>query len=242
MDEKDISPHEPFEIGEWLVDPDSGRLRRGDDEVKLEPKVMAVLVCLAQQPGKVLSREELEATVWAGTIVGYDALSNSIIKLRKALGDERSNPHYIETVSKKGYRLVADVRHPSGSEEALVALPGGSRRTDTPGRKPGTIAIAAAIVAALVLSLVIALDPFGLRTSANDASTAEQTRPAIVVLPFKNLSDDAKQEYFSDGITDDLITDLSRVNGLQVVARQSSYFYKNQEVSIDKVAKDLGVQ
>ena len=242
MDEKDISPHEPFEIGEWLVDPDSGRLRRGDDEVKLEPKVMAVLVCLAQQPGKVLSREELEATVWAGTIVGYDALSNSIIKLRKALGDERSNPHYIETVSKKGYRLVADVRHPSGSEEALVALPGGSRRTDTPGRKPGTIAIAAAIVAALVLSLVIALDPFGLRTSANDASTAEQTRPAIVVLPFKNLSDDAKQEYFSDGITDDLITDLSRVNGLQVVARQSSYFYKNQEVSIDKIAKDLGVQ
>ncbi|MDX5152549.1 MAG: winged helix-turn-helix domain-containing protein, partial [Acidiferrobacterales bacterium] len=89
MDENDLLPHEPFEIGDWVVDPDSGRLRRGDDEVKLEPKVMAVLVYLAQQPGKVFSREELESTVWAGTVVGYDALSNSVIKLRKALGDDR---------------------------------------------------------------------------------------------------------------------------------------------------------
>jgi len=242
MDENDILLHKSFEIGEWLVDPDSGRIRSGDDEVKLEPKVMAVLVCLAQQPGKVLSREELEAKIWTGTIVGYDALSNSIIKLRKALGDDRRDPRYIETVSKKGYRLVANVRRPRGNDEALVASPGDSSQTNTQRRKLKTIAFAAAAVVALGVSLVIALDPFGLRGSADEMTFAEQTKPAIVILPFKNLSDDPKQEYFSDGITDDLITDLSRVSGLQVMARQSSYFYKNREVPIDKVAKDLGVQ
>jgi adenylate cyclase len=245
MDENDLLPHEPFEIGDWVVDPDSGRLRRGDDEVKLEPKVMAVLVCLAQQPGKVFSREELESTVWAGTVVGYDALSNSVIKLRKALGDDRRNPRYIETVSKKGYRLVAEVRPhrldtgiteagTSPVNEVHVGSP------DTGSQRPRfvTLAIGVLVAVGVGVSLVIGLDPFGLRQADDDTAS----KPAIVVLPFKNLSDDPQQEYFSDGITDDLITDLSRVGGLRVVARQSSYFYKNQDVQIDKVAKDLGVQ
>ncbi|MGW8247616.1 MAG: winged helix-turn-helix domain-containing protein, partial [Acidiferrobacterales bacterium] len=240
MDENDISPHEPFEIGDWLVDPDSGRLRRGDDEVKLEPKVMAVLVCLAQQPGKVFSREELEATVWAGTIVGYDALSNSIIKLRKALGDDRSNPRYIETVSKKGYRLVAEVRPKQGDAGASPVRTTLGDSHVTGSRRPAILplAIVALLAVGFVVSLVMGLDPFGLRQAVDDTTS----KPAIVVLPFKNLSDDPKQEYFSDGITDDLITDLSRVNGLQVMARQSSYFYKNQDVPMGKIAKDLGVQ
>jgi len=250
MDESDIARHEPFVIGEWLVDPDSGRIRCGDDEVKLEPKVMAVLVCLAQQPGKVLSREELEATVWAGTIVGYDALSNSIIKLRKALGDDRRDPHYIETVSKKGYRLVADVK-PYRIEEAPTetrAAPPPSASADEPRdtgarrRARTAMGLGALVVVGLAVSLLIGFDPLGLRKPAGETSSERTGKPAIVVLPFKNLSDDPKQEYFSDGITDDLITDLSRVGGLQVMARQSSYFYKDEDVLMDKIAKDLGVQ
>ena len=110
----------PFQVGEWLADPDSGRLTRGEEEVKLEPKVMSVLVCLAQNPGKVVSRETLESTVWAGTIVGYDAIAGSIIKLRKALGDDSRNPRYIETVSKKGYRLIADVSSGIANEVSTV--------------------------------------------------------------------------------------------------------------------------
>jgi len=240
MDENDISAHEPFEIGDWQVDPDSGRIRCGNNEVKLEPKVMAVLVCLAQQPGKVFSREELEATIWAGTVVGYDALSNSVIKLRKALGDERSNPRYIETVSKKGYRLVAEVKPRPGEAGTSSGITSPGASLDT-GRRRAAIpllAVGALVVVGLVVSLVVGLDPFGLRQSVDNTNS----KPAIVVLPFKNLSDDPKQEYFSDGITDDLITDLSRINGLQVMARQSSYFYKNQGVPMDKIAKDLGVQ
>ena len=98
-----------FRVGDWAADPDTGRLQRQGEEVKLEPKAMQVLVYLAENQGKVVSREALEATAWAGMIVGYDAVSGSIIKLRKALGDNSRNPQYIETVSKKGYRLIAPV-------------------------------------------------------------------------------------------------------------------------------------
>jgi DNA-binding winged helix-turn-helix (wHTH) protein len=85
----------PFRVGDWIVDPDTGRLLRDNTEIKLEPKVMQVLLCLAQTPGKVVSRETLENRVWTGTVVGYDAISGSIIKLRKALGDDTRNPRYI---------------------------------------------------------------------------------------------------------------------------------------------------
>lgn len=242
MDENDINPHEPFEIGDWQVDPDSGRIRRGDDEIKLEPRVMAVLVYLAQHPGKVLSREDLESTIWAGTIVGYDALSNSIIKLRKALGDDRRDPHYIETVSKKGYRLVADVRPRRASEATAAAAPAavnpaGDLYKSSRQRLP-LIAVALGLAVALVIGFVL-LAP---RNPVDESTDIASTKPAIVVLPFKNLSDDPKQEYFSDGITDDLITDLSRVGALQVTAPQSSYYYKGQDVSMKKIARDLGVQ
>jgi adenylate cyclase len=242
MDENDINPHEPFEIGEWQVDPDSGRIRRGDDEIKLEPKVMAVLVYLAQHPGKVLSREDLETTIWAGTIVGYDALSNSIIKLRKALGDDRRDPHYIETVSKKGYRLVANVQPHRASEAtvepgapAAVAPVGDSHEASR--QRLLLIAVAVGLAVALVIGFVLLVP----HNDLHDLTDVTSTKPSIVVLPFKNLSDDPKQEYFSDGITDDIITDLSRVGALQVMARQSSYYYKDQDVPMKKIAQDLGV-
>ena len=112
----DITSQEPFWVGEWYVDPDSGRLLREGVEVRLEPKVMQVLVFLAQHSGKVVSRASLEDVVWAGMVVGYDALSGSIIKLRKALGDDSRQPKYIETVSKKGYRLIASVHRAEEGE------------------------------------------------------------------------------------------------------------------------------
>ena len=238
MDENSNFPRGPFEVGEWWVDPDSGRILRGDDEVKLEPKVMAVLVSLAQHPGKVLSRETLESTVWAGTVVGYDALSNSVIKLRKALGDDRRHSRYIETVSKKGYRLVAEVRPPNSDTPPVSVSTRSNSISGTRPRHSGRAALAASILVVIgLVVLLIGLDPFGWRSTATQAA-----RLAIVVMPLKNLSNDPSQEYFSDGITDDLITDLSRIRELQVVARQSSYYYKDQDVPLDKVAKDLGVQ
>lgn len=256
----DITSQEPFRVGEWYVDPDSGRLLREGVEVKLEPKVMQVLVCLAQHSDKVVSREALEAVVWAGMVVGYDALSGSIIKLRKALGDDSRHPQYIQTVSKKGYRLIANVSQ-TGEDEAgsqgdskRHVHAAGAQTFETPqsgATKFTTKLIAAgiALVAVVMLWYFLALvpdSPSQTTVAANTTDnllTADATAkaPSVVVLPFKNLSDDPKQEYFSDGITDDIITDLSQVSSLRVIARQSAYHYKNMNINLDDVARDLDV-
>ena len=102
-------PDEGFTVGDWAVDPSANELSRDGETTKLEPKVMRVLCVLAAQPGNVISREELESRAWAGMVVGYDAVSNTIIKLRKAFGDDSRDPRYIETISKGGYRLIAPV-------------------------------------------------------------------------------------------------------------------------------------
>ena len=84
----------PFQVGDWIVDPSSSQLEKNGDAVKIEPKVMQELVYLAEHSGQVVGREELEAAVWSGLVVGYDAVSGSIIKLRKAFGDDSRKPEY----------------------------------------------------------------------------------------------------------------------------------------------------
>ena len=110
MSEKQtISAEETFYVGDWCVDPTTGRISNRDVEHKIEPKAMTVLICLARQQGQVVSRETLEEQAWAGMVVGYDSLASAIIKLRKAFGDDSKSPRYIETVPKKGYRLICGV-------------------------------------------------------------------------------------------------------------------------------------
>ena len=254
-----ITSQEAFWVGEWYVDPDSGHLQREGVEVKLEPKVMGVLVCLAQHSGKVVSRETLEATVWAGMVVGYDALSASIIKLRKALGDDSRHPRYIETVPKKGYRLIAIVRQADEAEARPHDGSVGQGLTDAQtftARASATtrfsiklIAAAIALLALLLLGSLLVLTPelpnetavVANITDSQLTNVTDAKPPSVVVLPFNNLSDDPQQEYFSDGITDDIITDLSQVSSLRVVARQSAYHFKNTNVSLDEVAQELNV-
>jgi adenylate cyclase len=257
-----LTTAKPFQVGDWLADPDSDRLLCGEEEVRLEPKVMSVLVCLAQHAGKVVSRETLENTVWAGTIVGYDAIAGSVIKLRKALGDDSRNPLYIETVSKKGYRLIAPV---SWDVQRDLDTEGGAEAEevdDAEARLPSSLrgrnrSVSRQLISAII-GLVIIFAGYqildmkqqpptqptseqGEATTATTISTSDKT-PSIVVLPFKNLSDDPQQDYFSDGITDDVTTDLSKVGALRVVARQSAYHYKNTSASLEDIARDLNVR
>ena len=104
-----IPEKEPFFIADWLVDPRSHTITSGEGTSKLEPKAMCVLLFLADRAGAVVSREELENHVWSSSIVGYDALCNAIIKIRKAFADSARKPRVIETISKSGYRLIATV-------------------------------------------------------------------------------------------------------------------------------------
>ena len=116
-------------IGVWSVEPALDALRRGADTVRLEPKAMELLLVLASRPGQVVSREELLSTVWPGVVVGDEAVSQVVTKLRKALGDDARVPTYIETISKRGYRLIAPVEALEGGPalELLAPATGRSR-------------------------------------------------------------------------------------------------------------------
>ena len=256
-DDKLLITDRPLKIAEWMVYPETDRIQRGDIEVKLEPKAMQVLLCLAQNAGKVVSRETLENTVWTNMIVGYDAVSATIIKVRKALGDDSRNPKYIETVSKKGYRLIADVTQDFEDEQTAADKTGITEDESDPfdSKAPGDSLISPRNVKAQLISAIVGLLIIlagwqildvkrELQPSTQEQSTGqpvEQPIPAVVVLPLKNLSNDPQQEYFSEGITDDIITDLSKIGSLRVVARQSANQFRNTKASHEEVAIDLGV-
>ena len=196
--------HRPIQIGSWLVDPDAARVVKNGRSVKLEPKVMGLLIYLAQRPGQVLARSELEQAIWTGTVVGYDALTSAIIKLRKAFGDDAHQPWLIETVAKRGYRLIAPVSEVGRASPSLASGP------NTIVRNWRTLAAALMIVALTgALGIWFAFDYFGPRPIRV---------PSVAVLPFTNLGNDPRLAYFSDGVREDIITDLSRLPGLRVIA------------------------
>jgi TolB-like protein/DNA-binding winged helix-turn-helix (wHTH) protein/Flp pilus assembly protein TadD/rhodanese-related sulfurtransferase len=229
----------PFILAGWRVEPSLMRISDAEQTVRLEPMAMEVLVYLARSPGAVVSRSELEATVWAGKVVGHDAVSNAIIKLRKALGDKARNPHIIETIPKTGYRLIAEVI--LDSDEAAPDDP-------APGQRPryrwtvslalGVIAVLAIGIALLWLPRIVEYEP----VSPGEMAFPLPEIPSIAVLPFTSLSTDSDLEYFTDGMTDDLITDLSKVSGLFVIARNSVFAYKGKAVNARQVAQELGVR
>ncbi len=245
-------------VAGWSVDPSALRISNGTDTVKLEPKAMAVLEYLAARPGQVVSRQELEEAVWTGTVVGYDAISNAIIKLRKAFGDDAQHPRIIETIPKAGYRLIAPVES-SPSQDAHIERRdefqsvaedksvGGGDETGWAESVPRGRLASAILLPLLLLGLVAVL---WLKPWSSDIEAAVPERmayalpdkPSIAVLPFVNNSDDAEQEYFVDGITEDLITDLSKLPELFVVGRNSVFTYKGKAVKIGRVAEDLGVR
>ena len=421
--DRSTSLSNPLSIAGWYVDVSTHRLLRGQEVVKLEPRTMALLTYLADRPQQAVTREELEREVWRGMVVGYDALSNAIAKLRRAFGDDPKQPRLIETIPKVGYRLIAEVEvspptpvlsqpQPSlerklaailyadvagysrltgedekgthralsahldlltasiqnyggrvvnfagdavladftavssalscaiAAQEKLVArnddMPDGRKvqfrigvnlgevivdRNDIYGDgvnvaarleslaepggvclsgavfdaighqlpldyhflgeqnvkniakpirgyharlRPGAVlpapapilgqprrfprrfvagAVAALIVAAVAVSIWIAQRdaiPPPEPTRTDDASIGD--RPTVAVLPFDNLSQDPAHDVFADGMTSDLITELSKVSGLFVISRHSVFAYKGKSKPLTQIAEELGVR
>jgi TolB-like protein/DNA-binding winged helix-turn-helix (wHTH) protein/Tfp pilus assembly protein PilF/rhodanese-related sulfurtransferase len=245
-----------FTIAGWSVDLSTLRIHKQDKSVKLEPKVMAVLEYLASRSGQVVSRQDLEQAVWAGTVVGYDAISNAIIKLRKAFGDDAHHPQFIETIPKTGYRLIAPVEVQPGNDlqapdSSVVGISGeavnvkaASDDSARPGYWKTVVTVTASLLILLTLVSVL-LEPWVSKVepaSIDRMAFPLPDKPSIAVLPFTNMSADVEQEYFVDGITEDLITDLSKLEGLFVVARNSVFTYKGKAVKIRQVAEELGVR
>jgi TolB-like protein/DNA-binding winged helix-turn-helix (wHTH) protein/Tfp pilus assembly protein PilF len=197
-----------FNVGEWVVESDLNQISAPGRTVRLEPKAMGVLVCLAHKPGQVVSREALLSQLWPGVVVGDDSLSQVITKLRKALGDDPERPTYIHTVTKRGYRLVAPVVRPIGNPPSSV----GRRRQ--PGR---WVAIGAAL-GLLAGGLWLSAAQHLWRHSLGVGSALDVAQlPTVAIAPFEALGKDPQELLLARGITADLLTDLAKSSGLSVI-------------------------
>lgn len=233
------NPARVFSIAGWVVDPPIGRISRGDVTAQLEPKVMEVLEYLACRPGQVVSREELEAAVWRSRVVSYDAVTNAIIKLRKAFKDDPRHPQIIETLSKRGYRLVAPVGQLEERTETTETANHDRARAQTRNRWIRVGAATALVVLVAVVGALFWQSPW----KATVGTGGDPARlKSIAVLPFDNLSGDRDQDYFADGMTDDLITGLAKNPDLLVIARDSAFVYKDQRLNVRQVAERLNVR
>ena len=236
---RDRLSRQPFRILEWTVDAATGRLFRGDEEIRLEPKVMEVLVYLAGRPGEVVSRTDLEEQVWNQAVVSYETLTSTIQKLRRAFDDDARNPQVIETLSKRGYRLIAPVTLIESADTDLPAV--GMVDEFVWGGDPRNLS--ARRLALLFAVLAVILGGWWLLDRTAPSPEATRTEPpSVAVLPFDNMSGDQQQEYFSDGMTEDLITDLSKIPGLLVISRSSSFSYKDKPKDIRDIARELGAR
>ena len=234
-----------FFIGDWKVSPTEGLLLRGDDVVHLEPKAMELLVYLAQRQGEVVAREDIEKDVWGGTLVSYDSITSTVIKLRKALQDNAREPDYIATIPKRGYELIASVgeQDDPGTNEGTGSI--GLQNTKKfswyllfVGFLVVAVGVAWFVMSASVDPVVIDESNVAPISKDNvDFQTFET--PSIAVLPFDNISGDPAQEYFANGITRDLITELSRISELTVISKDSTFLLKDD--TLDRIRQELGV-
>lgn len=233
-----------LKIGSWSFDPAGNRLLGDAGATHLEPKAIEVLVYLALHSGRVVAREELLAKVWPGVVVGDDTLTQAIIKLRKALGDDARRPTYIETVSKRGYRLIAPVNSapvaPPSPSPAASPQPPSSRRLQQI-LVPTAIAVVVAILAAAIFFRE-RIGPSYANSGQAVATNNEAGLPLVAVLPLVNQSGEPTREYFSDGITEDIIHALGRFSGIRVLSRNAVEPFKDRTPTPLDVKRVLGVR
>ena len=190
-----------FRFENCSLDTDRRELHRAGESVAVEPQVFDLLIYLVENRDRVVSKDDMIASVWGGRIVSESTLTSRINSARKALGDSGDEQRLIRTIARKGVRFVGEVQ----------------------------------------------LDPKSAAGAAESREPRRSTlpspdRPAIAVLPFTNMSGDPEQEYFSDGISEDIITALSKLRWFLVIARNSSFIYKGKAVHLKQVAEELGVR
>jgi TolB-like protein/DNA-binding winged helix-turn-helix (wHTH) protein/Flp pilus assembly protein TadD len=246
-------------FGSYEVSLQSGEVRKSGMRIRVQQQPMKLLEILLERPGEVVSREELRGRVWTNESFGdFDqALNIAIAKLRSALEDSAENPRFIETLPKRGYRFIADVSvvnadpHPKKLASPAGELPGSQEEKIWAGHEPQRDGLTTVTVApkrrlrptgrvifalALVLSLSV-LAAWLFRPRGH----APMGIRSLAVLPLENLSGDASQGYFADGMTDELITDLSQISALRVISRTSAMVYKGARKPLPQIARELNV-
>lgn len=233
-------PPTVFEFGDFRVDPRKRLLtRRGGEVVALTPKHFDTLLYLVENAGEVLEKDRIMGAVWPRMVVEENNLNQAVSQLRRLLGDDGAEHRYILTVPRRGYRFVADVQ---------VASPEEPASGEAPVRPPPPrwrLAAGAAVVAmAGVAFLAWKLYPGTPAAPPAVEKAALAPAPAvksIAVLPFTNFSGAREDEFFSDGITEDMVTQLAQISGLKVISRTSIVEYKDSKKPLRQIARELGV-
>jgi TolB-like protein/DNA-binding winged helix-turn-helix (wHTH) protein/Flp pilus assembly protein TadD len=245
-------PNSVARFGTYEVSLQSGEVRKAGLRIRVQQQPMKLLAALLEHPGQVVSREELRSRVWPNESFGdFDqALNIAIGKLRSALGDSAENPRFIETLPKRGYRFIADVSfrdsdtHPNNTEPVAGELSATDPRVIqeaalavTPIRRRG---LTRGVIFPVALVVIVSLAVFSLWQFRSSGRSSSGIR-SLAVLPLENLSGDASQNYFADGMTDELITDLAQISALRVISRTSVMVYKGARKPLPEIARELKV-
>jgi TolB-like protein/DNA-binding winged helix-turn-helix (wHTH) protein/tetratricopeptide (TPR) repeat protein len=238
-----------FKLGPWHVEPNRNAVILDGEETHLENRLMQTLVFLAENQGQVVSRDEFFDSVWQGRVVNEEALSRAISLLRTVLGDDAQAPTYIQTIPGVGYRLIAEVvsaRVPQGSGSSATG-----DTVDSATARPFTKKLGRLIRAGLVLVLLLEFGYFSWGRFGPDPDSEQgpsavvegpQAENSVVVLPFVNMSSDPEQEFFADGMTEEILNLLAGVSNLRVTARTSSFFFKGLNLPLSSIAETLNVR
>jgi transcriptional activator of cad operon len=249
----------PLHIGEWRVDPSLDEIARAGKAVKLEPRAMRVLMCLAEHAGQVVSVEQLLDSVWKDVVVTPDSVYQAVAALRRSLGDDTKEPTYITNVLRRGYRLIAPVS-PWITPPLVSADPVRIVQTEPAAEPPPRMATSRRltvrhhglrgalvfVMAGLFLAGGYWLVHRWVRGGAPGAGPSgvqvpEAPTPSVAVLPFLDLSDTKDQQYLADGLTEELIDRLATARRLHVAARASSFYFKGRQATVADIARTLRV-
>jgi TolB-like protein/DNA-binding winged helix-turn-helix (wHTH) protein/Flp pilus assembly protein TadD len=237
-------------FGVFEVDLRAGELRKHGLRIRLQEQPFQVLAMLLEHAGQVVTREELQRKLWpADTFVDFDhGLNKAVNKIRDALGDSAESPRFVETVARRGYRFLAEVkaadeaplRKPELVPPQLAGSQTGDRAEllDTAAMPQRRLQPLAWKISAFVLLAVIAgFAAWKIHSRNRPASVIH----SLAVLPLESLSNDASQDYFADGMTDELISDLGQISALRVISRTSVMAYKHARKPLPQIARDLNV-
>ena len=257
-----------FLLGDQHIEPASCAILTTDGEIRIEPRVMDVLMLMVTHAGQVVTREAFIKNVWGGTFVTDEVLSRCIYRLRQALGDNPKQPRFIETVPKRGYRLIAPVQKSDAVAEEVPASAQDDMVLESTTRQKldsvtGCRGLATwkhlkwvAPISAVCILVVVYLFRYASNPQQADvpvsnvdgAVDATSVSPApvqagnsIAVLPFVNMTQDAENDYFCDGLSEELISLLTKVPHLKVVARTSTFMFKDKGEDVRRIAELLGV-
>src|SRR5579862_5527060 len=244
-----------YHFGQFVLDPRRRMLSRADSPVSLTPKAFDVLLFLAQNPNRLVTKEELLQAVWGNTFVEEGNLAQYISHLRKALGDNPEDTRLIVTIARRGYQFTADVTVAEAtdpSKQPAAHVPTASSLADTQpvvgspadeagSRRPKHWWNAAALAA---LTVILAAGTYASWRHFSNMTPPPSHKIMLAVLPFENLTGDPNKEYLADGLTEETISYLGRLSPEQlgVIARTSVMGYKYKDERLDQIGRDLSVQ